>query len=56
MDKVQFEGHITAQHRKCNICEIINPSEKDLEIHMKSSNQRGVSKHSIAREPSFKKS
>ena len=53
LDKVQLEGHITTQHRKFNVCEIINPSEKDLEIHMKSAHQIGVSKHSIAREPSL---
>ena len=53
--KVQLEGHITTQHGKCNVCEIIYPSEKDLETHMISAHQRGVSKHSLAREPSFKR-
>ena len=54
LDKVKLVAHITTHHNKCNLCENIFPSEKYLETHMKAVHKRGISKHSLAREPSFK--
>ena len=53
-DKVQPISHITIQHIKCTVCDKIFPTGKELETHIKAVHKQGKSKHSLAREPSFK--
>ena len=47
-------GHTTNQHKKCNVCQNIFPSEKVLEAHKRSVHKKVQLKHTIEREPSFK--
>ena len=51
-DKVMLLGHITSYHKRCNVCENIFPSQRDIEMHMKADHKKDLSKHSLAREPS----
>ena len=53
-DKVELLEHIRSCHKKCNVCENIFPSQRDIEMHLKSVHKRDLSKHSLAREPSLR--
>ena len=53
-DKIELLGNITSCHKKCNVCENIFPSQRDIEMHLKSVHKRDLSKHSLAREPSLR--
>ena len=53
-NKGELVGHITSYHKKCNVCENIFPSPRDINMHMKAVHKRDISKHSLAREPSLR--
>ena len=52
--KINLLGHITNQHKKCDVCQNIFQSEKVLEAHKRSVHKKVQLKHTIEREPSFK--
>ena len=45
--------HISNQHKKCNLCPNINPSEKVLETHKISVHKKVQLKYTIESEPSY---
>ena len=52
--KINLLGHITNQHKKCDVCQNIFQSGKFLEVHKRSVHKKAQLKHTIEREPSFK--
>ena len=52
MAKINLLGHITNQHKKCNVCKQSFQSEKYLETHRRAVHTQGQGKHRIEREPS----
>ena len=41
-DKVMLLGHITSYHKRCNVCENIFPSQRDIEMHMKADQKKSI--------------
>ena len=52
--KVNLLGHITNEHKKCDVCKNIFPSDKVLESHKRSVHKKVQFKHTIEREPSLR--
>ena len=54
LDKINLLGHITNQHKKCDVCQKKIQSEKVLEAHKRSVHNKVQLKHAIKREQRFK--